>query len=450
MKQYIDFFNSQREAIENNSAPVMNALRSDALHVVETSDLPKLGDENYEILGIDTLFAPDYGINANRIAIPADVHNAFKCGVPNMSTWIYFLINDTFTCGNTSGKSLPDGVIVSSLREATIQHPDLVSKYYGKIAPIADPQVALNTLLAQDGAFIYIPDGVVLEKPLQFVNILNGGVPMMANRRILIVLGENAQAKLLSCDHTQNREVEFLNNQVIEIYAGKNSMFDIYDMEESSEKTKRVSSLWAKQESSSNLLVNGITLVNGTTRNNISIQVDGENAETHMLGMAICSDHQIADNHTLISHNVPRCHSKELFKYLLEDDSKGSFTGKILVKPGADKTEAYQGNKNIVASDRAKMHTKPQLEIYTDDVKCSHGATIGQLDQNAMFYMRTRGISEAEARMLLMQAFMNEVISSVRIETLRDRLHHLVERRLSGSIELCNDCSSNCGDIIRQ
>ena len=270
----------------------------------------------------------------------------------------------------------------------------------------------------------------------------------MVNRRVLIVIGDDVQAKMLVCDHTQNKEIEFLNNQVLEIAVGKNSIFDFYDMEESSMLTRRVSSLYAKQERGSNILINGITLLNGITRNNIYVESNGEYAETHLLGMGIGSESQIIDNFTHIAHNVGHCHSKELYKYLLDDEARGSFIGKILVQEGADKTEAYQSNKNIVASDKAKMHTQPQLEIYTDDVKCSHGATIGQLDQKALFYMRTRGISEPEARMLLMQAFMSDVIDGVRMEALRDRLHHLVEKRLYGSLALCGECGANCYDDL--
>ena len=213
-------------------------------------------------------------------------------------------------------------------------------------------------------------------------------MPMMLNRRVLVVLGNNAEAKLLLCDHTQNNTLDFLNNQVIEVYAGENSMLDIYDLEESSERTHRVSSMWIDQQNGSNVLINGMTLLNGYTRNIYNIEVNGEHCETYLLGMAICNDNQIIDNHSYIGHNRSHCHSNELFKYVLDDNSCGAFTGKILVKQGADKVEAYQSNKNILASDSAKVHTKPQLEIYNDDVRCSHGATTDNWTKMRCFICR--------------------------------------------------------------
>lgn len=444
MKQYIDFYNCEQAGINGNSAPVLNKLRKEALEVVSKTSLPKLGEENYHVTDIDKLFAADYGINSNRLNIPTDVTEAFRCDVPNLSTLLFYVVNDTFVHGKQSPR-LPEGVIVESLCKAAMEYPELVEKYYGKYAPISNPQVALNSLLAQDGLFVYIPDNVVVEKPIQVVNIANSMVPMMVNRRVLIVAGRNAQAKLLLCDHTQKNSAAMLINQVVEIVACENSVIDVYDMEESAPNTTRVSSLFSKQMDNSNLLVTNITLMNGITRNSTDIDIAGSNAETQLYGMAICQGQQVVDNYTYIGHNSPHCNSRELFKYLLDDDAKGCFGGKIYVAEGADKIEAYQSNNNIIASENAKMYTKPQLEIYTDDVKCSHGATIGQLDQNALFYMRTRGISEKEAKMLLMQAFMEDIIAKVRLSALHDRLRMLVEKRLSGGSSHCSDCGLKCG-----
>lgn len=444
MKQYIDFYNCEQAGINGNSAPVLNKLRKEALEVVSKTSLPKLGEENYHVTDIDKLFAADYGINSNRLNIPTDVTEAFRCDVPNLSTLLFYVVNDTFVHGKQSPR-LPEGVIVESLCKAAMEYPELIEKYYGKYAPISNPQVALNSLLAQDGLFVYIPDNVVVEKPIQVVNIANSMVPMMVNRRVLIVAGRNAQAKLLLCDHTQKNSAAMLINQVVEIVACENSVIDVYDMEESAPNTTRVSSLFSKQMDNSNLLVTNITLMNGITRNSTDIDIAGSNAETQLYGMAICQGQQVVDNYTYIGHNSPHCNSRELFKYLLDDDAKGCFGGKIYVAEGADKIEAYQSNNNIIASENAKMYTKPQLEIYTDDVKCSHGATIGQLDQNALFYMRTRGISEKEAKMLLMQAFMEDIIAKVRLSALHDRLRMLVEKRLSGGSSHCSDCGLKCG-----
>lgn len=448
LKQYIDLYTNNRNTIESHSIPAMNAMREVALSALDGKQLPKKGDENYEISNLDELFAKDYGVNINRLDFGADTANAFRCDIPNMSTWLYFSFNDIYHSTRTAFISLPQGVIIGAFSEVAKHNPDIIGKYYGTVASLTNVSVALNTLLAQDGLFIYIPKNTTLEKPLQLVNILNATIPVMANRRILIVLEENAHAKMLACDHTQDQEKEYLNSQVIEIIAGENSSFDFYDLEESSEKTHRVSSMWVKQAKGSNVLVNGMTLINGTTRNYYSIDVNGEHCETHLYGMAIAGHEQLIDNHTDIRHNVGHCSSNELFKYILEDKARGAFSGKIYVAPNAPRIEAYQGNRNICTSPEAKMYSKPQLEIYTDDVKCSHGSTIGQLDQDAIFYMQARGISKNEARMLLMQAFMGDVIATVRMESLKDRLRHLIDKRLTGKLTLCRECSGDCHEII--
>ena len=446
--QYIDLFKENRTIIEAHSIPEMNALRATAFESLNGKRLPKKGDENYEVTDLESLYSPDYGVNINRFDFGADTANAFRCDVPNMSTWLYFSFNDIYYSSRTASISLPEGVLIGSIKQFSKENSKLIAKHYGKLANIENPCVALNTLLAQDAMLIYIPKNVTLEKPLQLVNILNATIPVMTNRRMLIILEENAHAKMLVCDHTQNHELNFLNSQVIEIFAGKNSSFDLYDLEESSERTHRLSSVWVRQEEGSNVLINGMTLVNGKTRNDFSIEVVGEHCETHLYGMAIAGNEQHIDNHTHIHHKVGHCTSNELFKYILEDNARGAFCGKILVAPDAPKIEAYQGNKNICTSSSAKMYTKPQLEIYTDDVKCSHGSSIGQLDQDAIFYMQARGISKEEARMLLMQAFMGDVIATVRMESLKDRLRHLVDKRLYGTLALCQQCGNDCHDIL--
>lgn len=201
--------------------------------------------------------------------------------------------------------------------------------------------------------------------------------------------------------------------------------------------------MFVKQEARSSFTYNSTTLTCGNTRNDFEIDLRGEHCETMLAGMVIGSHEMHIDNNSVIRHLTPRSKSNQLFKYVLDDKSTGAFEGSILVADGAQFTEAYQSNRNILASTDARMHCKPQLEIYNDDVKCSHGATTGQLDNDALFYMRSRGIPEAEARTLLMQAFMVDVIDTVKINGLRERLHHLVDRRFSGTLGDCAGCRSN-------
>lgn len=441
LTQYIDLYKENAKAIQAKSPEALNALRSAALLALEGAQLPRKGVEDYEATDLEEVFAPDYGVNINRVDLTADPAAAFHCDVPNLSTCLYFFYNDIFHPSRTARRHQPNGVIVESFTEAAQNHPDLLKRYYGSLTKLTDPTVALNTLLAQEGMLVYIPDGVEATKPIQLVNLLNAAAPVMTVRRILVILGENAKAHMLMCDHTQNTAVDYLSSQVVEIIAGAHSTLDYYDLEENGATTHRVSTIYVDQHEGSDVLVNGITLVNGLTRNNYIIDVNGEHCETRLLGMTIASGTQHSDTHTFISHNAPRCHSNEMFKYVLNDTAVGAFSGKILVKPNCPKIDAYQGNRNICASATAKMYTKPQLEIYTDDVKCSHGATVGQLDEESLFYMRTRGIGLEEARMLLMQAFMSDIVDSIRFEALRDRMRHLVEKRFIGTLAKCSECA---------
>ncbi|MBO5271793.1 MAG: Fe-S cluster assembly protein SufD [Muribaculaceae bacterium] len=446
LSQYIELFDSHRATIEAKSAEVMNLCRQDARNRLEGKRLPQKGTEGYEKTSIEDMFAPDFGVNINRVNIPVDVSLSFKCDVPNMSTIMAFVVNDSFVPSSTLHNKMPQGVIIDSLAKVATENPQLVSRYYNQLADNDNEAVALNTMLAQDGVMIYVPRGVVMERPIQLVNIFNSAAPLMGVRRLVIVVEEGAKAQLLICDHTQNSEYRYLSSQVIEAFVGQNASLDIYDIEESSDTTSRYSQLYARQERDSQLIVNGVTLTGGVTRNDYHIELVGDNCTSTLGGMAIGSGHQHIDNNSDVRHLSAHCNSNQQFKYVLDEESTGAFEGAIYVAPGAQFTEAYQSNRNLLASKSARMHTKPQLEIYNDDVKCSHGATTGQLDADALFYMRSRGIPEQEARTMLMQAFMVDVIDMVKMEGLRDRLRHLVEKRFYGQQASCADCGVTCRD----
>ena len=450
LSQYTDIYRDHRDALDSHSAPVINALRQVAYDSLQDRELPGKGTEGYEKTSIEEMMAPDFGININRVNIPVDVAASFHCGVPNLSTLLGIVVNDSFHPTGSLESRLPEGVIFGSLAKAAAEHPELVSRYYGKVATLDSATTALNTMLAEDGVMVYIPKGVALEKPLQLVNIFSSPTPLMAVRRVLIVLEEGASAQLLVCDHTQDSSQKYLSSQVVEIALERDAHLDYYDLEESGEGTSRCSSVYARQETGSSLLINGMTLSCGNTRNDYSIEITGDGCDTLLAGMAIASGHQHIDNNSSVNHLGSHCTSRQLFKYVLDDEASGAFEGGIVVNEGAVKTEAYQSDRNLLASIGAKMHTKPQLLIYCDDVKCSHGATTGQLDQDALFYMRSRGIGEKTARTMLMQAFMSEVIDTVRMEGLRERLHMLVEKRFHGQQSFCGDCATGCISAKKQ
>lgn len=444
LTQYIELFRQVRGLFDKGSAPILNAMRDEALKALDGASLPRAGSENYEHTDLQAMLAPDYGINVERKSTGINPADTFSCHVPNMSTSLFFLSGDSFGTTPNSRKHLPEGVIVTSLRHAAIQYPELVGAHYGKAADMSNPLVALNTLLVQDGLFVYVPKGVKVERPLQLVSMLRGNVPMMAVRRLLIVLEEDAEACLLCCDHTQDSDKKHLNLQTVEIHCGPRAKLDMYELEESSQLTSRLSSLYVTLDKDSNVLLDSITLFNGITRNEYNATFLDEGGQLQILGMGIEDGERKLDNYSLVRHMKPHCKSDELFKYVVDDKAIGSFTGRVYVAPGAQKTEAFQANRNLVASSAARMFSKPQLEIYADDVKCSHGTAIGQLDPMQIFYMRTRGLSEEDAKTLLRQAFMADVIAPVRLERLRDRLRHLVDMRLDGSAgsSSCATCAS--------
>lgn len=443
-KQYIDLFEQNRGLIDNHAPLTLNSRRDNALMLLKGTGLPSTSEEAYAHTDVRSFFAPDYGLNLRRLEIPVNPYEVFRCDVPNMSTFLYFMVNDTFYTKEQPSGKLPEGVFAGSLKEFAEKMPQIAEKYYDRQASQRpNGASALNTMYAQDGFVLYVPKNVKVEKPIQLINVLRGDVDFLVNRRILVILEHHAEAKLLVCDHAMN-EVNFLANQVAEIFVGEGAYFDYYELEENTTHTKRVASTYVHQEANSNVLVNGITLTNGCTRNNYFVTFAGQGAESHLSGIVIGDGNQQVDNYTFIDHAVPHCHSNELFKYVLNDEAVGSFAGRILVRGGADKTEAYQSNKNLCATEKARMFTRPELEIYADDVKCSHGATVGQLDDQALFYLRARGIPEAEARMLLMYAFSSDVLEQVRLEPLKERLRMLVEKRFRGELAKCRTCPQDC------
>ena len=440
-KQYIELYSEALDMLNKHSAAPLNALRSAAFSSFKKIGLPTRKDERYKYTDVAKYFEPNYGLNLNRLSIPANPQEVFKCDVPDLDTVLAFLVNDAFYDKVEGLSSLPEGVILCGLKEAGEKYPELVSQYYGKLAKSeTDGVTAFNPMFAQDGVFFYVPKNVVVEQPIQLINILRADVDLMANRRILIVLEEGAQAKFLVCNHAVD-QVNFLTTQVTEIFAAANTHFDLYELEGTHNQTVKFQNNYVRQERESNVLVNNLTLYNGVSRTHTETALVGEGAEAHVNGMAILDKQQHVDNSSIIDHKVPHCQSNELFKYVLDDHAVGVFTGLVLVRPDAQHTLSEQTNRNLCLTPDARMYTRPQLEIYADDVRCSHGATVGQLDEEALFYMRTRGIAAHEAKLLLMFAFVNEVIDTIRIEPLKERLHTLVEKRFRGELSKCTGCA---------
>jgi Fe-S cluster assembly protein SufD len=442
-KQYIELFTTHEATVRQHAATCMNRPRTQAFADFERQGFPSLKTEDYRYTDVKQAFAPTYGLNLKRFQSTVNPSDVFRCEVPNLSTQLFYIVNDSFCEQTTPPPSrLPAGVYAGSMKHFSEQHPAIAARYYGQIATTAaeDAITPLNTMFAQDGFVLYVPRKVKINQTIQLIQIIRSQTDIMANRRLLIILEPYSEARLLVCDHNVDT-IKSLSTQVIEIYAHEGAYFDYYDLEESATSNTRFSSLYLSQSARSNVLINGITLSNGLTRNNYRITLQGEEAETTLCGMAIQDQRQQVDTCTHITHAAPRCKSTELFKNLLDDRSTGIFSGRILVKEGAIRTEAHQTNRNMCLTRESRIYGKPQLEINADDVKCSHGMTTGQLDEQALFYMQSRGIARDEARTLLSVAFTSDVIENVRLEPLKDRLHYLVEKRFRGESARCEQCN---------
>lgn len=439
-KQYIDLYNQCKGMINKHAPQVLNDLRDKAFDDFCRLGFPSKKVERYKYTDMQKIFEPNYGLNLNRLEIPVNPYDVFKCDVPNLSTSLYFVVNDSFYDKMLPKCSLAEGVIVGSLSKVATGHPELVAKYYGKIANTGDDAVtALNTMLSQDGLMVYVPKNVKVEKAIQVINILRSDVDLMVNRRVLIVMEQGSEAKFLFCDHAAD-DRNFLATQVIEAFVGENAKLDLYCLEETHYKNTRVSNVYIEQQANSVVNHNVITLHNGVTRNRLDLVFKGEGAECFANGCVIGDKSQHIDNNTLIDHQVGHCTSHQLYKYVLGDEAVGAFAGRILVRKDAQKTSSNEINQNLCTTKKARMFTQPMLEIYADDVKCSHGSTVGQLNDAAMFYMRQRGISEKEAKLLLEFAFVNEVVDQIQLEPLKERLRYLVEKRFRGELNKCEGC----------
>lgn len=451
LKQYTDLYGQYGPQLRRGAPEALNRHRraAHALLAAPGTRLPRRGQDGYAHTDLNAMFAPDYGVNIGRLGFRADVAEAFRCGVPNVSALTGVLANDIFGPGEAMARRLPEGVTVTSLSRAGLVCPEILDRYYNTVAPQDNPAVALNTMLVQDGVLVHIARGVRLPQPLQLIEILGGVTsPLLALRRILVVLEAEAEARLLVCDHTARTEdadghpVPMASDTVVEIDLGPGAHFEYYDMQESGTANARYECVAVRQAAGSAFRSNVSTLRCGQTRNDILVSLDGEGCDCRVSGMAITDGEQVADNSTVVVHNAPHCFSDQLFKYVADGDSRGAFEGRIKVQPGAHHTEAYQNNRNILAGRGARMHTRPQLEIYCDDVRANHGAATGQLDTDALFYMRTRGIPAEEARTMLMQAFMVDVVDTISLTPLRERMRQLVSRRFDNPADSCAACAT--------
>ena len=438
-QEYIELFDSNRALIEEPCAELLNRERAKAYTSFKAMGFPSAKEEVYRYTDVRPIFAENYGMNLGRLDVPINPREIFSCDVPNLHTHQEYIVNDTYF-SKGGAEALPEGVILGSLNEIATKNPALLEPYYNALAKGGDGVTMFNTTFAQDGLVLYVSKNSCVERTVQLMNVLRSNVDLLTNRRLLIVLEEGAQASMLVCDHAVEK-IKSLSVQVVEVFVGRNARLDLCELEETHGENVRLSQLFVKQEAGSSFNHTTITLTNGLTRNSARVSLEGEGAEVNMYGLAITDKKQHVENNTLVDHVVGRCTSNELYKYILDEESKGVFSGKMLIRKDAQQTNSRQTNRNLCLTKCARMYAQPQLEIYADDVKCGHGSTVGQLDENALFYMQQRGIPADEAKHLLMFAFAGEVIDAIKLDALRERLHILVEKRFRGELNRCKGCS---------
>lgn len=435
-KQYIELYSQCSQLINQGSHTALNSHRAKALDILKKQGLPTLRNERYKYTDIQAAFEPDYGLNISRLHLQVDPYAAYKCSVPNMGSYLFYVVNDRI---EAKDKLIDNtNLFVGSISDFAEKRPDLFATYYNKVE--ADGITALNTLLSQEGVVVYVADDYKLDKTIQIVNLTVGNVPMMTNRKMLIIMGKNAEASLLICDHSVSKHPH-LTTEVTEVYLDEGSCLRYYNIEETAATNRLFDNTNVIQQSNSSLTYAAITLHNGITRHTLDVHLKGAKSVANVSGLVIGGNEQHVDNNLVIFHEAEQCNSDVLYKYVLDGKSRGAFAGKVYVAPGAQKTESQETNANLCVSPEAHMYTQPMLEIYADDVKCNHGSTVGQLDETALFYMAQRGITPTEGRRLLQQAFAFEVIDRIEIPALQQRLYQMVEERFRRGNNACGDCS---------
>jgi Fe-S cluster assembly protein SufD len=427
---YISSFKKFEESLNGEAKSELHKIRKNAINLFSETGFPTTKVEDWKYTNVSPIFNHEFSTDETTAELSADIIVRFQ--IDGLKTKRLVFINGRFNEKLSSPvKDLEkNGVKIGSLAYWVNKQPELVLEHFSKYAKIQNGFAALNTAFTVDGAFIYIPDNSVINETLHIMNLQGSeGVKTLSQPRNLIVAGKNVQVKIIETYNSLTDEPNF-SNVVTEVLAGESSNIVMYRIQDENLNSYLVTLTQAKQKRNSVFTIYTVTTGGSLVRNDINTVLDDENCEAHLYGLYLTGDTQHVDNHTLIDHAKPHCLSNELFKGVLDGKSHVVFNGKVFVRPDAQKTNAYQSNKNILLSKDAAVDTKPQLEIFADDVKCSHGATVGQLDDDSVFYLRTRGISEEMARSMLIRAFASDVFDEIKIDAIHEHLNNLILKKL--------------------
>lgn len=416
--------------LDNMKADDFNNHRKTAFEKLSSSGLPAVKNEEYKFTNITKVLEKQFNLLAPKGNIEDAKQILEQSAIPDLEAFKLVFINGLYSA-ELSDQEVIDKLEIASLNSVINNNNSSFKDHFGRLTQKSrDAFTQMNTALTQDGAFIHISPNAVIEKPIAIYNIsLSESQSLYTNNRNLIIAERSSEATFLEFN-LSNDSGDIFNNVTTEIIVEENANISFYTLQNGLETTNHLGNLEVLQHRSSTFSAYTFTLNGSMVRNNLNVAVDGEGCETHMFGLYVLNGKTHVDNHTAVDHIQPNSFSNELYKGILEDKSKGVFNGKVYVRKEAQKTNAFQSNKNILLSDSAVINTKPQLEIWADDVKCSHGCTTGQLDEDALFYLRARGLSKVSARAMLLYAFAIEVLDNVKIEPLKVYLENKLSDRL--------------------
>jgi Fe-S cluster assembly protein SufD len=430
MNENTDIANNKiRESFEGVKSSVASHQRHEAFQQFEHLGIPGRKNEEYRF----TPIGPELEKILTKGSFPvkqSTISDITSFLIPDIHAHLIVFVNG-FYRPDLSPLDFPENqATVMPLSEALRREvPEAITHFSKLVDFTRDPFAAFNTALWQEGIFIRIHDGIQVSKPFLILH-LNDSTPqaVICPSRLLLAVGQKSEVSIIEKSGTIGSAV--FSSLVSEIIVGKDATLHYHQLQTEESQLMQVSNTAIHQLGDSRVNTYAITLGGKAIRNNLEIVVAGERCESHFYGLYLLKNDTLADNHTVVDHRVPNSFSSELYKGIMDDRSKGVFNGKIFVRPNAQKTNAFQSNRNLLLSDTATIHTKPQLEIWADDVKCSHGCTSGQLDGEALFYLQSRGLSKAAAKALLLEAFASEILQTLKSEALSSHLHHLISERL--------------------
>jgi Fe-S cluster assembly protein SufD len=429
IEQLKNSFRDFEKELNGDGRGIWHELRTEAFKNLTEKGFPSPRDEEYRYTHLGRMIQKKFDFS--QLAFPQKDSKKVQAPLFHDADALHIFINDGVVDKEQLARQSLTGIEIVTLKEAMKLYPDEVAKHLGKYANSgSDAFTALNTAFSYEGVFVKIMKNNVLEKPVLFHYTSSASAfSKTLQSRNLIVVEQGAKASIIESFSSESTEEIFVNH-VSEVVVGSNAFLNYYKLQNQAKSTYQVDNTSIAQFRDSNVQAFTITLEGKIARNNLNFQLEEENTEAHMYGLYVAHGDTHIDNHTTVDHKVANCFSNEIYKGILDDHSKGVFNGKIFVRPDAQKTNAFQSNKNILLSDTATINTKPQLEIWADDVKCSHGCTTGQLDDEQLFYLRSRGIAKSKARAMLLHAFVNDILDKIEIGFLHDFVNDEMYNRL--------------------